>query len=132
MPKPLGKSRLPLNNSPTWRLAHRVRSSFAWLVGWTVEGVDGSAMGLYLRAFSTASGVASRGEQRQLIWQRPVCRPGFRFCKDFIQRDLFKRQDRQDLEYRVEWGLDSELLANRRDQHVDRDGHPELRLDGIL
>ena len=89
-------------------------------------------MRLHLRSFSTASGVASRGEQRQSIRQRPVCRPGFGFRKDFIERDLFKRQDRQDLEYRVEWGLDSELLANRRDQHVERDGHPELRLDGIL
>ena len=104
--------RLPLNNSPTWRLAHRVRSSLpgGWLDGRGARRVGDEAPPT---GFSTAV-VTGRTEP---IDPAAAClQARFRFRKDFIERDLFKRQDRQDLEYRVEWGLDSELLANRRDR----------------
>ena len=102
---PSRSERAGLNNSPTWRLAHRVLY-IAWLVG-TVEGVDGSSM-RFTYGRSTAT-VLHHGGAIDLAG-----RLGFRFCKD--QRDLFKRQDRQDLERRRGGSRFRVAGPNRRDR----------------
>ena len=71
-------------------------------------------------------------EQGQLLRRHLALWIGVRLRQHLVQVHALERSDRQDLQQRVHRGLDAELPANDRDQHVHRDRDPELGLDGVL
>src|SRR5271165_6724015 len=49
-----------------------------------------------------------------------------------LDLDLFKNRHRKDLQQCVERRLQPEPFAHDRNQHIDRNGDPDLRLHGVL
>src|SRR5271165_3053359 len=49
-----------------------------------------------------------------------------------LDLDLFKSRHRKDLQQCVERRLQPEPFAHDRNQHIDRNGDPDLRLHGVL
>ena len=52
--------------------------------------------------------------------------------KQLIQWDFLERCYAQNLQKSVERKLQRQPLLNDRDEHVNRDGHPDLRPDRVL
>ncbi len=56
----------------------------------------------------------------------------FAFAKQLNERDFLEHGDARNLQDCVEIDLDIEALLDDGDEHVDRDGNPDLGLDGVL
>ena len=56
----------------------------------------------------------------------------FDLSKHLKERRFLEYGDAQNLQDCVETGVDVEALLDDGDEHVDRDGDPNLRLDGVL
>ena len=61
-----------------------------------------------------------------------VVRRAFGFSEHLIKRRFFESGDAQYLENCVEAGLQIEAFFRDGDEHVDRDGDPDLGFDGVL
>src|SRR5579863_8233654 len=76
--------------------------------------------------------VRLKGEHLQLV--SDIGNLGLRcgLRKYLPQGDFLEQGDAENLQYRVEFPVQSQTLAHDGHQHLDGDGRPELRLHGVL
>ena len=65
-----------------------------------------------------------------MLWVVLVC--AFGLAKHLKERGFLEHCDAQNLQDCVETGVDVEALFDDGDQDIDRDGDPDLCLDGVL